>query len=191
MFSFDPQSYGPVFAPLLDVSRPDDLCMGRPNAAARDSLKSLRVDTAFADGRIVDRDAAECCLAGVWLLNNYFDESHSISQDIATADGSYWHGILHRREPDYGNARYWFRRVGNHPSFKPLAVEARRVAEAETSLDSHASFLLAGDDWDAFRFIDLCERVVRGKSNAGDLCLSVQRLEWQLLFDHCYRKAVG
>ena len=45
---------------------------------------------------------AACCLCGLWLLHDFLDESHSLSQEITTDTGSYWHGIMHRREPDYG-----------------------------------------------------------------------------------------
>lgn len=189
--SWHPQTYGPALTQLLDPARPDDLGPGRPNAAARGQLRALTLDTAFAGQKVVDRSAAQCCLAGVWLLHNFFDDSHSISQEIETSDGSYWHGILHRREPDYGNAKYWFRRVGTHPIFPDLASEARRLAQAERALDAQARYLAEDALWDPYRFIDLCEKIAHGKSDAGNLCLSVARIEWQLLFDHCYREALG
>jgi hypothetical protein len=65
-----------------------------------------------------------CVEAGLWLLWDCLDESHEISQTMEgkgsprTAD--YWHGIMHRREPDASNASYWFRRVGDHPAFHQL-----------------------------------------------------------------------
>ena len=55
---------------------------------------------------------AAACLAGLWLHHNFLDESHTLSQDIDTTTGSYWHAIMHRREGDYGNAKYWLHRVG-------------------------------------------------------------------------------
>ena len=58
---------------------------------------------------------------GLWLLAGDLDQSHSISQAIETAEGSFWHGIMHRREADFGNAKYWFRRVGSHVVFERLA----------------------------------------------------------------------
>ena len=65
---------------------------------------------------------AEGCLAGLWLLYDFLDESHTISQSLDTLEGSYWHGIMHRREPDYENAKYWFRRVPVHPIHAELAA---------------------------------------------------------------------
>ena len=44
-----------------------------------------------------------CCCAGLWLLHGYLDESHALSQSIHTTSGSYWHGLTHRREPNFAN----------------------------------------------------------------------------------------
>lgn len=112
----------------------------------------------------------ELSSAGLWLYCGYFDESHAIAQDDETADGSYWHAILHRMEPDAGNAAYWFRRVVAHPVFEDL-----RAAAAESGYES-------GPVWDPFAFIDACERT---SSSNLPLLQQVQLVEWQLLFHHC------
>ncbi len=63
-------------------------------------------------------------MAGLYLYFSCLDQAHSIAQNIATAEGSFWHGIMHRQEPDAGNASYWFSRVGRHPIFPALHREA-------------------------------------------------------------------
>lgn len=190
MTTFNPATYGPAFAEILVADRLPELGPGQPNEPMRQSLGRLTLQSAFAGQTLADRQAAECCLAGAWLWHDFLDESHRISQEIETTDGSYWHGILHRREPDYGNAKYWFRRVAGHPIFSPLAA-AVREALAGQPLDSPAHFLQTQSTWNAPAFVDLCEQIARGRSSAEAIARQAAALEWQLLFDHCYWQAVG
>lgn len=186
---FDAAVYGPALAPLI-AERLPELGPGTPNLAMRPQLAALTLETAFVGRRIADEDAARCCLSALWLWHDLLDESHTISQEIHTLDGSYWHGIMHRREPDYGNAKYWFRRVPLHPVFELLAEEARALLAGE-ALDAPAQFLADQANWDPYRFVDLCESVARGRSRCEKLAREVARAEWQLLFDHCYRAAIA
>jgi hypothetical protein len=130
---------------------------------------------------------AKCCLAGLWLYHDFLDESHTLSQEIHTTSGSYWHGFLHRREPDYSNAKYWFERVGNHPIFEPLVADAKEIAAGDSG--KAAEFLNRQNAWDPFAFIDMCEQSAGSPSET--LCRRIQQREWELLFDYCYHQAIG
>jgi hypothetical protein len=168
---------------------------GSPNESLRPKLAALKPESLFAGQKIVDESAARCCLSALWLLHDFLDESHAISQEIETADGSYWHGIMHRREPDYGNARYWFGRVGKHPILEPLAVAGRELAErANDNLPQHMTYLRQQTSWDPYRFIDLCESLASRKSADESAELLARRIawaEWDLLFEHCALQATG
>jgi hypothetical protein len=198
VISFDPNGYGPQFAPLLDVDRRRPLDAGQPNRGALTALKQMTTGEAFGhltpgrSPRINDCEMASCCLAGVWLLHDYLDESHNISQRIETPEGSYWHAIMHRREGDFSNAKYWYRCVGEHPV---LDAVRQRVAEFNynRSLGTQPGTLRKSidRDWDPFEFVDLCEFAVRKKSRTHDGCLDTQQVEWESLFDYCYHGAIG
>lgn len=127
--------------------------------------------------------APEAALAGLWLYFSCSDECHAIVQDLTTAEGSFWHGILHRQEPDPDNASNWYRRVGSHPVF----LDLRDAAAGIVSRYPETGFDLA-KKWDPFAFIEFCERARRlPDSKCAHVALEIQRGEWQLLFDYCAR----
>lgn len=106
--------------------------------------------------------AADCLRAGLLLRFNFLEEAHKLAQGIPTAEGSYWHAIMHRREPDYENAKYWYRRVGEHPALDALP------------------------QGDPFAFVDLCAAAEQEPSLYAR-AVAIQRAEWEQLFACCLR----
>jgi hypothetical protein len=148
----------------------------------------LRPET-IAGTRPRDLDMARAAIAGLWLYFDFLEESHQISQEVETPTGSYWHGIMHRREPDSSNAKYWFHRVGSHAVFVPLAEAACAIASEPSSAES-AQPLAQAREWDPFAFVELCTAAGRD-SALEQVCRRIQLVEWQLLFDHSWRAAFG
>ncbi|HUQ90132.1 MAG TPA: hypothetical protein VM120_00540 [Bryobacteraceae bacterium] len=171
---FDPAVYGKAVAEILALdgngSRLMPLAGGQCSSeAAKAVLGKVRAHELFPASR-----AAEAALSGLWLYFSCLDESHKVSQDVLTAEGTFWHGILHRQEPDPGNAGYWFRRLGTHPVFPRIAEEAATLGYGRSG------------HWDALAFVDYCEQARRDPgSEAERSAMRVQLIEWQVLFDYC------
>lgn len=143
---------------------------------ARQVIQSANPPQLFPEAR-----APEAAVSGLLLLVGCWDESHRVSQDIESPEGSYWHAVAHRIEPDAANTGYWFRRVGEHPVF----TELHRGASEIIARDSVQGCPMK-HEWDPFAFIDWCERARRAPgSEIERVALEVQRLEWDLLFEWC------
>ena len=188
MARFDPASYAAPVTALLGEPRLMPLDQGQPHRAALDQLRGLDEVLLFAGQPVRRRELARACLAGLWLYHGFLDESHRISQSLHGREGSYWHGIMHRREGDFANAKYWFRRTGPHPIHEALNAGARALAR-DTGADP--AFYRSSSSWDPAAFVDLCAAACAGQNGAAELCRKVQNREWQLLFDYCYRRATG
>jgi hypothetical protein len=129
-----------------------------------------RLERARASEWFPGARSPEGAMAGLWLYFSCFQQSHAIAQDLHTPEGSYWHGILHRQEPDDWNSGYWMKRAGNHPIHDQM-----REAAA-----------LLGVEWTPLSFIDYCARARREPGSPTErLALELQRTEWQLLFSWC------
>jgi hypothetical protein len=69
---------------------------------------------------------ASCIRSLLFIAAGGVDQAHRIVQEISTNDAAFIHGIVHRIDDDFDNARYWFRRAGTHPT----AAEMYRRAAA-------------------------------------------------------------
>jgi hypothetical protein len=189
MRTIERDDYGPaaqaLIARAVAESRPRTLTFSAPGTAAQPDLQALTDQTISKHRRARMPHDAQALHAALWLLFDFMTESHDISQQIATPSGSYWHGILHRREPDAFNAKYWMARVGEHPVFPELLNDAREIAANVPAL---AAELAGKKTWDAAWFVDRCCGAHESDA-VRDALLEIQRREWTLLFDHNFRKA--
>jgi hypothetical protein len=172
--TFDARNYGSATAAILhldgDGYRPMPLAtVGAGSGQARTVIRDAGAGRLFPRSR-----APEAALAGLYLYFDCWTEAHETAQDIATVEGSYWHAIVHRQEPDPGNAGYWFRQVGAHAIFPALHQAATEIG------------LAVGPRWEPEAFIELCERARQSPgSELERQARAVQLAEWQLLFDYC------
>ena len=180
--------YGEPLASLIVLDEAETLDAGTSQERKREQLEGLTAELVFPGQTVVDQDAALCCISALWLLHHFLDESHQVSQAIDTPSASFWHGIMHRREGDYSNAKYWFRRVGDHQVYESLASASREQLEQDRF---SGSLPLAEEQWDPFQFVDMCEDVVVRGNGDRELCQTLARLEWELLFDNCHDRAIG
>ena len=112
--------------------------------------------------KIDELTAAPLIKAGLHLLNDDIHNCHIIAQEHENSDGNYWHAILHRREPDYWNSKYWYRRVDNH-----LVIQQMKNEEV---------------GWDPFNFVDQCEKFNKAQER------QIQLQEMTLLLNYTIKK---
>lgn len=160
-----------------------------------DHLAELRVSEQLP--RVQTPSAATALHAGLWMAADFLDESHELSQSMQGqgkhSDGDYWHALMHRREPDYGNAKYWFRRVGEHPIFSDLTLTAETILDRSESdaAPMWKSRLGVPTAWDPCVFVDLCQLAAKDRNTP--LARTARQLQWSemlLLLAHCTRQAM-
>lgn len=177
---FDAKRYHPEVAAVLAMDgngqRPLPLiaksCVSQH---AKRQLGAATTATWFPGAR-----APQAAMAGLWLYFSCFTESHSIAQDLHSPEGAYWHGILHRQEPDNWNAKYWLRQAAKHPIHPALRAEAVEIA---ASLGDRVKIPAV---WDSLWFADLHDAAAHDPSHPlRQEVTRIQLAEWQLLFDFC------
>lgn len=173
-----PESIAELISPLAPLGPDRD-----PGALSESEVRSKTSEALKAEG--ISGTGASLVMSAALLMHDHLDSSHSISQDISSASGSMLHAVMHRREPDYGNARYWWNRTGNHPCFDQLAQSVTDLLSDEGA-DVLQNQLLTNGSWDAYAMNDLVANAERGRSDetTRDLLKKVQRLEIQSLLEY-------
>lgn len=134
--------------------------------------------------------------AGLLQWHDALDASHELSQSVEGLGrhqaGDYWHAINHRREPDYGNSKYWFRQFGTHPVFAELAPVAQQILDSVPEAAEWKSRLLKHGAWDPFAFVDLCQSCAGLEdSPLGRVARQIQAVEMLLLMISTWHDASG
>lgn len=96
---------------------------------ARDiaGLPEETIAGSLPDGKL----SAPAWKAALHLWNDDLEAAHALVQELHSATGSALHGIVHRREGDYDNARYWFLRAGDYPAYHGLESRAAALLGSE------------------------------------------------------------
>jgi hypothetical protein len=134
-------------------------------------------------------DDAAAALAGLWLWVDALEECHKIAQDLVSPTGSFWHAVMHRREGDFSNSKYWYHRCPNHHVMKMLGAVSSSLVEGFES-DRQVMRVISGG-WNPDALVDLVEQVNENPSDPRfDLAVKLQRAEWTGLFEYCVHQAV-
>jgi hypothetical protein len=132
--------------------------------------------------------AALALISGLYLWNGNMESSHTISQDLENRTGSYLHGILHRLEPDYPNAKYWFRMAGGHPDGDLLQKETLKLLRESGNEALYLRFTQK-TGWNPGLLTDMVEAALQTRGT-GELPLleRIQTMELRLLLEAVLRE---
>ena len=177
VLSVDPNAYGRLTP------------TGAGSSRARELLDKVRPEQLLTLP-VRSPDDARCLLAGLWLFHDWLDESHVMSQATPSATGSFWHAMMHRREGDFPNAKYWYARCRRHPALAQIAGEGRAALEALP--ERKVLGRLVTDAWDPDGFVDVVEAIHRkAEDPLYHAAVRLQRAEWRVLFAHCAQAATA
>jgi hypothetical protein len=172
------------FRSLLAAGGLPDLGPGPREGVMPQKELMARLDSLMRDAKLPP-NSSQLGRGLILLWHDHMEPAHEIAREIENADGSFLHGIVHRREPDYGNAAYWFRRVGSHAAFPKITEAVSGLLKSRNRPDLQAELVPHGE-WDPFVFIRLCEKA--GDRSDGEvqteLLREIQGLESNALLDY-------
>ena len=143
----------------------------------RDSIKSIEELNQEIESLNLIGSTIELARSAAFLWHDHLDASHDISQDLLSSDGSFLHGVMHRREPDYPNAKYRFRCAGSHSAYLILSSRVEKYL-GEVQNDLLSKLLVPGGCWDPFAFVDAVETAERTLEDI-EILENIQRLEFE------------
>jgi len=164
-----------------------------------------RADPLCLAGEDCNLPNARLLLAGLHLMNDDLAACHTICQAVGLETGSeassYWHGIVHRREPDFDNARGWFRKAEGFGGLLPIREAVMRVLQDALQMPEYGNaresaftlirILQESGTWNAVDLVEMCEAAREEEGGPMTRLLEeVQEAEMAAAFDWTYGEAV-
>jgi|SRR5579859_3103800 len=159
--------------PLDRLERAEPLSKGRAAIAALSEK----------DSGLKSSQAFPFLQSALYIYFDCFDEAHQVAQDHEGVTGNWLHAVLHRREPDAGNSKYWYTRVDLPGEVsQDLAQEALKYLGGTPmrELEAFHRKLSKSKEWEPKTFVDLCEQARKG-NDSGPLTRAladIQKAEW-------------
>ncbi|MEE9405531.1 MAG: hypothetical protein V3V20_11610 [Algisphaera sp.] len=167
----------PVFAALPPAKALDRLVVDGPGTGSAYDAARDHVARAVADPIVA---AHPNLIAGLWLHVDELARAHDAVEHVNTPTGAFWHAVVHRREGDFSNARYWYVKASGHPAMDRMDLTGGGAGSGT-----------AVATYDADAFVGRVEKAyARGENNAPAL-QSMQHKEWKALFEWCLMTAAA
>ena len=170
---------------IIETAKLPDLANRRANPSLNSQITAwIQANRSASARNSSSPEKVDLILAGLWLLEGDLDASHERSQKWETPTGSYWHAIMHRREGDFGNSKYWYRRIKKHPA----AQHFQELLQSQNLYPEHTKELSGKKDLLAFleSWVDLNQQTIRNPNDSTRVSAVTELawLEWQILMYH-------
>ncbi|XID93225.1 hypothetical protein ACF3MZ_01410 [Paenibacillaceae bacterium WGS1546] len=151
----------------------------------------------LSDGSPEGMAAAAAYKAALHLWNDSLAAAHDLVEHLATSTGAAIHGIMHRREGDYDNAKYWFRRADEHPAYHGLQARAaaylRESGSVGGPVQEALSKIATQGSWNPYLFVNAVaiQEARLGEEQAAERLEYVQQLELEAFMRYLEGRIAG
>ena len=157
----------PIDEWLEALTLPMPLDLVDPKDPSRVALKALLIDAI----KLYKVESGGTVEALLYLRFGMMEPAHGNVQDAQRSIGAYIHGVLHRMEGDYWNAKYWFDRVRDSQLLDRIGLEIRELRQSQG---------LATEDWlGPLALNDACKNI---SAATRDQVVQSAAFEWQALW---------
>ena len=113
------------------------------------------------------------------LWHDHLEASHEISQCLNSKDGNFLHALMHRREPDFLNTKYWLNQTGQYKAYSEIAKRSKILLK-EDSLPK----LFTGE-WNPYAMVDSVEHA-KPNTQTYKTLQKIQQIEMEIFIETNY-----
>lgn len=166
-----------------------------PNRAVKLKLEQVDDTRLFLPHKIADEPMASAVRSLLFIWSGWMEDAIMFAAGAPDAERHYIIGLCNRHLGLIDQAKSSFQNIQDHPIYEPLAHYAMdNIPVSNDAMLQRMLQLLEFDQhWEAFAFTDLIEQTRAGKISrkSEDVVRALQCKEFELLFAHCYTRAIG